>query len=354
MAVTLDNAAHAGAPEWINEFVHDSRARLPDIRVMRIGTHSGHSNDIAEATFSDGSTLLIKRARHEWAAASFAAAAEAARLISAGSDIVVPQPLPGLTAGDVQAYWRIDLPTLAQLWPGLSGNARAEALRSLGELMRRLHEITIPVWGPIGGSGRDATPGAAMERDLRDRLLPAVYAHWPRGAWSLERLIDAIPVVARMHERHTPRLVHADLHLGNVLCSVEDGDVKCVGLLDLDDVSGGAAEADIACFEMLHGPLFERQIDDDMIGEVRQGYDARRLESRLLDFYRCAHLANQGFCSGLLQHEEHAAAIAAEFERRVAALPSVGPANAVMRSWRLGSGSTSAHAAETRPLSRSG
>lgn len=61
-----------------------------------------------------------------------------------------PLPLPdGLDERPVEAYWRISLPTLEELWPGLSPAEREGALRSLGGLIRRVHDVRLPGHGPL-------------------------------------------------------------------------------------------------------------------------------------------------------------------------------------------------------------
>ncbi|HEX2167154.1 MAG TPA: aminoglycoside phosphotransferase family protein [Longimicrobiales bacterium] len=354
MVATLDTVRRNEIPVWLSDVMPALADAGRGARPARIRSHGGHSNDIHELTFSDGRVLLVKRARHDWIGDCFSAAARAARLVSDGSDIIVPHPLPlSCDPGGmpVQAYWRIELPTLAQLWPALSADARSAALRSLGALVRRLHDIQAPGWGPLYQRNPAQDPGVELERDLRLRLLPAVIAHWPQGVGLLEQLIAAIPAVRPLHANR-PALVHDDLHLGNVLCRIRDERVECVGLLDLDDVGGGAAESDIAVFDVLHSPLFEREIPSAVRRHLRTGY-GERLDERLIEFHRCAHLANQGFSSGLLEHSEHAAAIAAELKRRLRRLE----ASPARRSTphlpqRLGTGSKGHHAAAAGALPR--
>src|SRR5690606_30648166 len=188
------------------------------------------------------------------------------------------------------------------LWPALRHDARQAAMRSLGRLLRRLHTVEAPGWGPLREGAR-ATQAAALQHELQSRLLPATIAHWPDGIALLEQLIDRIPVLA---PHRTPSLVHGDLHLGNVLCHAQNGRVRCVGLLDLDEVAGGTPEADVASLEVLHGPVFEREVERPLLAAVREGYGAP-LDEPVVRYYNCVHLANQGFSSAFLEHHEHAA-----------------------------------------------
>jgi aminoglycoside phosphotransferase (APT) family kinase protein len=300
----------AAAPGWVDDVLHAMQPAVRRRRVLSVKWDGGHSNDIFELDFDDGRTLLLKRARHDWARESFMTSEQAGALLAESSDIVAPRPLP--LAGDiadapVQAYWRIPLPTLAQLWPSLADGQRVSALRSLGALLRRLHDIDAPHYGPLRGADGAAAHdlAGALTGDLQRRLLPAVHAHWSTGAWLLEWLIDRIAWADAMRGPAAASMVHNDLHLGNVLCRVAGDTVTCVGFLDLDGVAGSAPECDIAGFGVLHGPLFEQELDLRWHAEVAHGY-GDGADPRMIAFFRCAHLANQGFSSGLLGHDEHA------------------------------------------------
>lgn len=287
---------------------------IPDELTGREPLHhrwcGGNSNDVRELTFDDGAVLIIKRARQPWGRSAFNTAAAAARMIGTASEIEVPEPLPvplRLHGRTVQAYWRLPRPTLGELWPRLEERQRQDALRSLGRMMRRLHAIPAARFGDITSAGAGSDAAGMLRRDLVHRLLPAVYAHWPAGAWSVERVIERIPDVAR-HAPHTPVLTHNDLHIGNVLCDVRASGVECVGLLDLDGVTGCCAERDVATFRVLHGPHFLMEVSPACHAALDEGRGARS-HPLLLSFFRCVQLANQGFSSGLLGDVEHAAII---------------------------------------------
>lgn len=322
MANRLDRTDGAALPAWMADAV----ARLGEVQGRTIGDvrrDDGHSNDIWELDLDDGRVLLLKCGRHAWARTFFAASCEAARLIEQQSDIVAPRPLPVPEPdGDhpIQAYWRIPLPTLQQLWPRLDDGARERVLRSWATLLHRLHRIAPPSHGALPAR-EPCTFGTALHRELHDRLLPAVYTHWPAGLPHLERLIAQAPLVAARRAGAPPALVHNDMHMGNVLCRVDAGGVvHCVGLLDLDDAIGAPPESDFASFHVLHGPLFERPLARRWHRTLRATYDAP-LDDALVAFFRCTHLVNQGFSSALLGHCEHAEAIAAELRGRMRALP---------------------------------
>jgi aminoglycoside phosphotransferase (APT) family kinase protein len=302
-------------PDWLADVL-----ALAGLDPGEVGTgvrwHEGHSNDIGELRLADGRVLLLKRGRHDWTRASFAAAAAAARLIAAESDITVPEPLDldvDAVGMPLQAYWLVPLPTLAQVWPVLSLRSRAAALRSAGRLLRRLHGLETSRFGALHTAGAD-TLAAELDRDLRQRLLPAVYAHWPAGLPYLESLIEQIPEASARCRARPPVLVHNDPHIGNVLCRTAGERVECVGFLDLDDVVGGVKESDVASFDVLHGRLFEQLIEPGLRARLVDGY-GEPLDPWLVRYFRRVHLINQGFSAGLLEHHEHAGTIAAVLDR---------------------------------------
>lgn len=283
-----------------------------------------HSNDVFELRFENGRTLVVKQGRHDWVAGPFRTAQHASDLLRDEADVIAPVLIdtPSDAGAPLQAYWRIPLPTLADVWPHLPEQRRLGTLRSLGRLVRRLHEITPQGWGPL----TDPIPGpeglrTELERDLVHRLLPAVRSLWPAGTPALERLIAAIPAVAERAGRRTAVLVHDDLHMMNVLCAPEDdetdGDVGCVGFLDLDGVLGAPPERDLAGFDVLHGPLFHQYLEPRWRSCVFQGY-ALDLDPGILAFYRAVHLANFGFHDALAGHHQHADEVAAAFHEEVA------------------------------------
>jgi hypothetical protein len=253
-----------------------------------------------------------------WSADGFTTARLACRLVREQTRLLVPDPLP--IACDprrpVQAYWRIPLPTLAELWPSLDDRRREEALISLGVLAGRVHRIRTRGWGPLPLALESArTLEDALHEDLAGRLMPAVACIWPDAYGSLQRLVARIPAAAR-RVVIAPVLAHNDLHLHNVLCSRDGGRVRCVGLLDLDGTYALPPESDIARFDVLHRPLFEQPIRAAVRARVRDAYP-HRLDEALLAFFRAAHLANLGFHSALVGHHEHAAAVAAEFAAEI-------------------------------------
>lgn len=284
-----------------------------------------HSNQLAEVRFADGRTLVVKRAPGRWAFERFAASRAAAGLLRRRAGILAPRHLAvpeELDECPVEAYWRIPLPTLDELWPDLPPRARRRALRSWGRLLRRVHEVELPGHGPIPEAARrPASLGGFLRRDLGERLRPAIAGVWPAGLPTLDALSGLVPGVAARAGAGGGVLVHNDAHMGNVLCEVEEEkeEVRCVGVLDLEDAFGGPAEADLARTGVLHGALFGRPLPDPWFERLRAGYGAG-LDAFVLGFFRVYHLVNLGFHAALQGLEPHADEVARVAAAEVGAL----------------------------------
>lgn len=292
-------------------------------RPARVRFRGGHSNDVTELRFADGRALIVKRGRYPWAAARFATAERAARLLGTQRELLAPRPLalpPELRAEPLQAYWRLDLPTLERLWPRLTAAQRRSALRSWGRLTRALHGVQAPAFAALPAG--PPPPGGLQEWlrvELAQRLLPAVQDNWPEGDAPLRMLLARAPEAARRAGTRSPVLVHNDLHFGNVLCSVRGDEIRCVGLLDLEAALGGLPEMDAASAAVLHGPLFGQALPGGWLRAWRTGYGAP-LDNWLLGFFRAYHLANQGFYSAFVGHDVHARSVLRALRRVVRSL----------------------------------
>lgn len=294
-----------------------SGARLSGVSFSR------HSNDLAEMRFDDGRTLMVKRGRYDWAAARFENSRAASNLVREHARLAAPEPVDVPSAGDeqpLQAYWRVDLPTLSELWPDLDDEQRTIALRSWGAMLRRLHQVRLPAWGSVRAGDTHESLADHLSADLSDRLLPAVYGEWPDAAWYVEQLASAVPGLSAAIGDRSPVLVHGDIHMGNILCHPDPAEPVCVGLLDLETAQGGVVESDLAIAEVLHGPLFEQHLDHPGWREVVEtGYGAGT-NPHLAAFFRAYHLANLGFFSALVGDDEHAALVLTELSEQVRAL----------------------------------
>lgn len=283
------------------------RRDAPALAPVELTPCTAHSNDRVSIRFSDGRTLIVKRARYAWAAPRFEASRRACALIAERTGILAPRPLP-LPADDgelpVEAYWRIDRPVLSEVWSGLDARTRAAALREWGRLAAELHGVRFPAHGALSGGGTEPLADD-IRRDVGERLLGGARAHWPAAVPVLERLADrADAVAARADARGV--LVHNDLHMDNVLVD-EDGDgVRGVGVLDLEAASAGPPEAELAHMEVLHAPLFDKPLPAGWADEVLRGY-GRPLDPVLRAFYRAVHLLNLGYHAAFTGLHHHAA-----------------------------------------------
>lgn len=294
--------------------------------LSRVLWDGAHSTEVFELRFTDGRSLMVKRARHGWARARFAASKRAAALLRERTDIVAPTPIDlpeDLDERPLQAYWRIDHPTLGAVWNDLAVEDRRSAMRSLGSLLDRLHGVRVEGWGrleeEVGTGGADLRE--FLESDIGERLLPAARGMWPRAVRSLEALRERIPELSQRIGPRPATLVHNDIHTGNVLCTLRpDGSerIRCIGLLDLDSAVSVPAESDAASLEVLHGPHFEQHLPKPLRDRVWRGY-GRTLDPWALVFFRALHLSNLGFYSALVEHHEHAGrvveALTAEVDR---------------------------------------
>lgn len=287
-----------------------------------------HSNDRLEVLFRSGRKLVVKRGRYDWVRDRFQASRMASRLLRAGEEVVSPHhlELPLEIEGEpVLAYWWIELPTLRELWDDLPDEAIPRVMRSWGRLIRRIHDVRLPGYGCLPDlDGAGAAPAHAglpefLQRDIRDRLLPAVWGEWMDGAAAVERLVEFIPDVCRRVADDRGVLVHSDLHMANVLCDVENGEIECVGILDLEACFAGPPEADLASAEVLQGPCFFHPLPDDCLLCVREGY-GDSLDPVVSNFFRVYHLANLGFYSALIGYDEHAGVVAEALRREATCL----------------------------------
>lgn len=260
--------------------------------------HWEHSNDLLEVRLS-GRSLMVKRGVEHWATERFRSARVAASLLRQ-ADIEAPGHLDVTESiGDwpILAWWRIPQHTLAQLWPRLEAGQRHRALRSFGRLLRRIHDIPVPGWGPLSVAVEAATPADTFLRDdLQGRLRPALVGEWPAAVGVLDELshrAHSLPV-----GEEPPVLVHNDPHFSNVLCTLEEREVRCVGMLDLEASMGGAPESDLAYLFVVHSPLMAGRPEPGWEEQVLEGY-GRQLRSDVLAFFRIYHLLNLGFHAAL-------------------------------------------------------
>lgn len=275
----------------------------------------GPSNDVLEARIG-GRRLMVKRGLNHWSSRQFHAAREATECIQADADrdIVVPTYLdiPSEIEGwAVLAWWRVEISTLAEVWGALDAAQRSSALRSLGRLLGRLHDIPADRWGPLGaaadGPEPDPHPGF-VETDVGGRLRYAALGSWPEGVLLIDALLERLADLDGRLER--PCIVHNDPNSSNVFCVVERDSVSCPGLLDLEAASGGLSEADLSYLELVHSPLMAGGLGGDWMAHVLEGYP-RSPDSDLMVFFRLYHILNIGIHAALCGDEEKADHLAA-------------------------------------------
>lgn len=286
--------------------------RDADVGTVQVNRHGEFSNDVAVVTIGGSRRMMVKRGRHPWSSERFEVARHASTLLRRGADIVTPEPLElphELLDAPVEAYWRIELPLFADVWGELDARRRAQAMRSLGSLVRRAHAARSAV-GDALREPWDPFSSRELERDIRGRLRPAIAGEWPEALDLVDRLLQVLPGVFS-GARTRPVLLHGDLHLGNVLCRWEGDRLECVGLLDLEWVHHGPPESDFARFLVMHEGPFQMPIDRSDLDHTLEGYE-RPLDERLLDFFSLQHLLNLGLYSAVIGDRWHAGAVEAE------------------------------------------
>lgn len=278
-----------------------------------------HSNDVAELRLDDGRRMMVKRGRYDWAADRFDNSRAASAVLRHRVGLAVPEPLDVPDEMDdhpLEVYWRIELPTLSQVWPELDDHARTRALLSWGAMLRRMHSVQLAAWGPLRGGRRHETMDRYVGHDLYDRLIPAAWGEWRDAVPALEEHARHLPAVAERTRGREPAMAHGDVHMGNVLCRMDGRRPDCVGLLDLESAVALVPESDLAIAEVLHGPHFEQPIGGDWFEALLEGYGAAP-DPLVMGFFRAYHLANLGFFSTLVGDAEHAALVLEALEQEV-------------------------------------
>lgn len=296
--------------------------RWPDALPLFVERCEQRTNPRLEVRYQDGRTLVVKRGEAEWFRQRFAASRAACGLLRRRTGVVAPEPIlipDSARWPALEVYWKVELVTLAEVWPRLDASARTRALRDWGRLLRRVHRVRPRGHGALPGAER--VPGSLHQHlaaDLGERLLPAVHHTWPQAVGVLEALVDAVPALAA--RAGAPVLLHGDPHQGNVLCRVEGPRIRCAGVIDLEAAWGGPPEADVAVAELIHGPLFD-PLPAGWTAEFRRGY-GEALDAAAVAFYRAVHLSNLGYHAALTGIHAHAAdllqaarAAVAEFRR---------------------------------------
>lgn len=301
-----------------SDFNHWLKGAVGDEKELKITDNfspSGFSNNIIRLTFEDGRKMIIKQSPYDWAQPRFESSRKVSQLIRQQSSIIAPQHLEvpeEVTENPTIAYWYLPFPTLEELWPELSFEQRKKASQSLGRMLREMHQIKVSSYGPLHENCSYRSAFSFMHNDLQNRLKPAIAEEWPEALPVISQLTKSAQDLSDMNQDLI--LVHNDIHLGNILCESHDGEVQCVGLLDLEEAGGGIWEADLASAITLHHPLFFRnKVNGRWLKEfgqfIAEGYD-KKPNQELLLFFRIYHLINLGFFSAISEDYEHAQCIA--------------------------------------------
>jgi Ser/Thr protein kinase RdoA (MazF antagonist) len=158
---------------------------------------------------------------------------------------------------------------LGQGWDALSAAQRLSVYRHLGDCLGRMHFLTFAIFGDVAErAGGGVTVGPAHEladeltapldrgpfptwREMHDRLVQRHLAFLGRTEFA-----DLTAPIAAWFRRNdhlldyvvTPRLLHMDLHAGNVL--VDGGEVT--GIVDVEESLVGHNEFDLMRTELAH------------------------------------------------------------------------------------------------------
>jgi aminoglycoside phosphotransferase (APT) family kinase protein len=287
----------------------------------------GYCNDLVELELSGGRVVIVKRARYAWSAPRLRTSRLAARLIRRRTGVIVPRHLDVEEDADgraVEAYWRIPLPTLGEVWPELPDPVRPQALRSWGALLGRVHKVKLVGHGALDGAARISVRlSEHIQRELLDRLGPALAGDWPVALPWAKRLARCARVLDACCAERPVVLVHNDFHMGNVLCERRPRSVRCVGVIDLETAWAGPPEADVAQVQVLHGPAFGDPLPPGWEAHFLRGYGTA-LDSLVLTFFRAYHLLNLGYFSATAGWWEHVRGIEGEIGREMRQLRNAG------------------------------
>lgn len=271
----------------------------------------GFSNNLVRFSFEDGRKIIIKQSQYDWARPRFNSAKNASKLIRRRSSVIAPKHITipeEVVKYPTIAYWYLPYPTLRELWPKLSPKQKKQASKSLGRMLRKVHQITVGKYGLINEERSYRSAADFMFSELHDRLKPSIAAYWPEVLPMVDRLIE---IAEKLPDNvNNAALVHNDIHLGNILCNVQDDEVQCIGLLDLEEATGGIWESDLASAMTLHHPLFfSSKLQGSRLEKLEQsiveGYE-KEPDPKLLRFFRIYHLINLGYFSAMNDDHQHA------------------------------------------------
>jgi len=290
----------------------------------RVYHATGYCNEVLQVWLCGGDTLVVKRARHDWGAPRLRASRLAAGLLRRRTGVLAPCHLDveeDSHGRPIEAYWRIPLPTLREVWPDLPDRARPQALRSWGALMRRVHKVKLAGTGSLESTACGPHALADFLRaELRDRLVPALARIWPAALELASRLTGHVEDVDAHCAGRPVVLLHNDFHMGNVLCERRPRSIRCVGVIDLETAWAGPPEADVAQVQVLHGGAFGTPLPDGWSAHFLEGY-AAPLHPTVLSFCRALHRLNLGYFAATAGWWDHVRDLQAEIVRELESPP---------------------------------
>ncbi|MEJ6019136.1 phosphotransferase family protein [Corynebacterium sp. H113] len=227
-------------PTWLDSLPGATRG---EVTLHRLG--AGQSNLTYCATDGVGHSIVLRRPPRGSLASSAHDVAREGRIMSALSSTNVPVPgilgiheTPNFTdvpvvAMEMVAGEAVTSPAVAER---ITPDVRRVIAENLIEVMARIHEVNLDEVGLSVLSSHDP---------YAPRQLRRWSTQWERTKTRessaldalTERLWDAIP------EQDTTTLVHGDLHLGNVMCNLDTGEVTAV--VDWELATLGAPLADV-------------------------------------------------------------------------------------------------------------
>jgi len=219
--------------------------------------------------------------------------------------------------------------TISAAWDGLSAAQQVAIYAELGDIQGRMHALTFEQCGDLCEIDGHIQVGPA--RELSDETGPffGPFATWLEmhsaiverhlrflGRSMFADLVDPIRRWFRSHDSLidysvTPRLLHMDLHCGNVL--VEDGRIS--GILDVEESLVGHNEYDLMRTELAHfGDGYEELREAFFQGYCRHvtldtGYEDRKSFyelSRMLIGLRCIVTYGSNYGDGTEQEANEA------------------------------------------------
>lgn len=213
----------------------------------------------------------------------------------------------------------------------LDDDTKTRIYHPLGDALGKLHATTFTQFGDSVGGTDGLRVGPARELDTGQpapRLGP--FATWRqmhdeivRSRLHLMRdspFKDLVPAIEAWFETHddlldgkiVPRLLHMDLHQGNIL--IEDGDIS--GILDIEESIVGHNEYDLMRTELAHFRGGNPRSADAFMRSYRElvtldaGYEERRQFydlSRSLTWIRSLIDHGEGYVRGMASQTEDAA-----------------------------------------------